>query len=189
MYLIWMDTDWGVRELKALTDEEILFLISCPKIITTIPKKSMLLLQGSYRNEMTLQSEDGLHRFSVFMRKNEAFEENFSIGLRYHPDNDPESIVLIRCNGPHGEHRDPFDKRESHYWEYHIHLAKETIIKEGLRSEAYAEITDEYSNYADALVFFFRYCNIKDAIKYFKNVYQRACLAILRCKKWKLLAN
>jgi len=162
----------GVKELKILSDEEIQFLISCPKKITSPPKQKNILSQGHYRNGMELYSEDGEHRFTVFMRVSEAFEENFSIGLRYHPSDDPERIILLRCNGPHGEHRNSLDGRNSHYWTYHIHFAKEIIIKKGLRSESFAEETNDYSNYSDALAFFLQYCNIKNHAKYFRHIAQ-----------------
>lgn len=155
-----------------LKDNDIRSLIVCPKSITTAPQKRMTLGQGHYRNGMVLLSVDGNHRFSVFMRKSEMFEENFSIGLRYHPPDDPESLVLLRCNGPHGGHRDPLDIRAKHYWEYHIHVAREIVIKQGLREEAHADITSEYSNFNDALAFFLRYCNIKDSEQYFPQIRQ-----------------
>lgn len=155
-----------------ISDSEINNLISCPKTITTAPKTTMILVYGNFRNSMDLLSVDGNHKFSVFMRKNETFEENFSIGLRYHPSDGPESLILYRCNGPHGAHRDPLDIREKHYWEYHIHMAKEIIIKKGLREEAHADITSEYSNFDDALAFFLRYCNIRDSEQYFPKLKQ-----------------
>ncbi len=158
--------------MKFLTDEEIQFLISCPKVIITPPKTKLVLTQSHFRNGMELSSQDGGYRFTAFMRKNEMFQENFSIGLRYHPAGDPESIILLRCNGPHGEHRNPIGKRDNHHSTYHIHLAKEIILKKGLRSETYAEETDKYSNYYDALSFFLRYCNIRNAAKYFPAIRQ-----------------
>ena len=45
-------------------------------------------------------------------------------------------------------------KRDNHHSTYHIHLAKEIILKKVLGSETYAEETDKYSNYYDALSFF-----------------------------------
>ncbi len=71
--------------MKFLTDEEIQFLISCPKVIITPPKTKLVLTQSHFRNGMELSSQDGGYRFTAFMRKNEMFQENFSIGLRYHP--------------------------------------------------------------------------------------------------------
>ena len=60
-----------------LSDQEIERLIQCPKEIIDLPKKEMLLANGYWRNDMRLQSTDGEHDYSVFMRKNEDFEENF----------------------------------------------------------------------------------------------------------------
>ena len=51
---------------------------------------------------MKLQSKDGEHDFSVFMRVNQRFPEIFSVGLIYHPKDDPKKICLLRCNGCQG---------------------------------------------------------------------------------------
>ena len=67
--------------MKTYTQTEIDELIHCPKVIMDPPRKEMRLDRGSRRNDMGLASENGKRRFSVFMRVNEAFRENFSIGL------------------------------------------------------------------------------------------------------------
>lgn len=55
----------------------------------------MQLSNKHYRNGMKLKSTDGELEFSVFMRKNEMFHENFSIGLVFHPKDDPQEVHLI----------------------------------------------------------------------------------------------
>lgn len=59
------------------SNEEIEELIASPKRIIEPPKKEIQLQKGHWRNDMKLHSDDGEYDFSVFMRKNEDFEENF----------------------------------------------------------------------------------------------------------------
>ena len=116
---------------------------------------------------MKLQSDDGEYDFSVFMRKNEDFEENFSIGLIYKPRDIRGEISLLRCNGPHGPHV-MFD----HHDRFHIHKADQENLASGIRAERTAYITKEYASFQDALGFFIKKCNIIDAEKYFVGVLQ-----------------
>jgi hypothetical protein len=154
--------------MSELTKERIEYLIQCPKKTIDPPRRDMTLSSGHWRNGMTLQSADGEHDFSVFIRKNEDFEENFSIGLMYSPRETRGDICLFRCNGPHGPHVS-FD----HHDRYHVHIAEEEIINAGLKAERAAFTTEEYASFDDALGYFLRKCNITDAEKYFPNVLQR----------------
>jgi hypothetical protein len=154
--------------MKIYTDEELQTLIEIPKRITVRPQRQMQLSNSHYRNNMKLESTDGQFKFSVFMRKNETFQENFSIGLVYHPKDDPREIHLLRCNGPHGPH-----ESFSHHESCHIHVAKETNIKEGLKEDRDAYVTEEYATFEDGLIFFLKRCNIIDVGKYFELDRQR----------------
>lgn len=149
--------------MSILTDRDIRDLIACPKNITEAPKQKMTKYRGHLRNRMKLRSEDGSHEFIVFMRINEDFDENFSIGLKYTPKDQKGEIDLIRCNGPHGLHIS-FD----HHTEFHVHIARVENIEKGIRPERDAEITTEYVTYQEALSFFIKTCNIRDASQYFQ---------------------
>ena len=63
------------------TDEEIEHLIYCKKRVIKAPRKKMRNVRGCLRNEMTAESVAEGRHFHVFMRQNETFHENFSIGL------------------------------------------------------------------------------------------------------------
>ncbi len=151
-----------------LSDPEIEKLIVCPKRIIEPPKKEMQLVNGHWRKDMKLQSVDEECDFSVFMRKNEDFEENFSIGLIYKPRDIKGEIPLLRCNGPHGPHV-LFD----HHDRFHIHKADQENLASGIRAERTAYITREYASFQDALGYFIKKCNIIEAGKYFFGVLQR----------------
>lgn len=156
--------------MKEYTQAEIDLLIKCPKVIINPPKREMALIYGHLRNGMDLESEDGLHRFTVFMRINETFLENFTIGLDYVPKDRGGRLCLLRCNGPHGEHSN--NRNFDAHYGYHIHKAIAKYINKGLKSDIYAELTEEYATYNDALIFFLKYCNIRGAEKYIINYRQ-----------------
>jgi hypothetical protein len=149
--------------MKDYTKEELEDLIGCRKQIIEPPKKEMVIDRGYSRNGMRLQSQDGNHDFEVFIRINDDFEENFSIGLIYFPRDERGDIHLLRCNGPHGPHREI----EHHRNFYHIHLADPEKIKSGLKPERSAYLTGEYASFQEALIYFIRRCNIKDVEKHF----------------------
>lgn len=150
-----------------LTDQEIEQLISCPKRIIEPPKKEPQLTNGHWRNDMKLQSADGEYDFFVFMRKNEDFEENFSIGLIYNPKGIRGEIHLFRCNGPHGPH-----VLFEHHDRFHVHKADPENLSSGVRAEREAFVTREYASFQDALGYFLKKCNILEAEKYFDSVMQ-----------------
>ena len=151
-----------------ITSQEIEKLIRCPKIIIDSPRKQMQLANGHWRNDMKLQSNDGEHDFSVFMRKNEDFEENFSVGLIYYPRDIRGDVHLLRCNGPHGPH-----VLFNHHDRFHVHEADPKNLSAGMRAERTAYITKEYATYQDALGYFLKRCNIMNAEQHFPGILQR----------------
>lgn len=158
--------------MKKYSQEEIEELIACPKKIAEPPRKEMKAERGSLRNDMELESLDGTMGFSVFMRINEGFPENFSIGLNFVPRDEPGSFCLLRYNGPHGEHVNmPLEDEHPHFG-YHIHKAKAEFIDEGMLPEKYAEITKTYASYEEALYHFLKTTNIQDVEQYFINLGQ-----------------
>lgn len=155
--------------MKKYLQSEIEGLISCKKRVVEPPRKEMKADRGSLRNDMHLESLDGNMGFAVFMRINERFPENFSIGLNFIPRYEPGSFCLLRYNGPHGEHvNEPFGEEHPHFG-YHIHSAKAELIEAGMLPEKYAEITETYASYKEALFQFIKIINIQDAEQYFNN--------------------
>lgn len=152
--------------MRTYTQEELNYLIKCEKTITSPPKKVMTQDKGHYRNSMLLQSKDGVNNFSLFIRKNVKFEENFSIGLVYHPKDGSEKITIFRCNGPHGIHVNDFMEGKYHD-SYHIHIAKDFNINAGKKSDLYAKSTQDYINLNEAILYCIKYCNIENADNYF----------------------
>ena len=90
--------------MKHWTQAELDALVTCRKLTLDPPRKSMREESGSLRNEAMLESVDCLFTFRVFIRQNVKFPENFSVGMDFVPRDEPGSVCLLRCNGPHGPH-------------------------------------------------------------------------------------
>ena len=120
------------------SDELILELLTCEKEIVDAPK-NLREDRGNLKMNFTLRSTDGSYSFYGFIRKNVQFSENFSIGLDYNPKEEKGTVVLLRCNGPHGE-----NKVHPHHIGCHIHKATAERINKGLKPEGHIEMTTEY---------------------------------------------
>jgi hypothetical protein len=138
-----------------MTDAEIQRLLSLPKQISDPPSKSWRTEELHRRKDFGLVSKDGEVRFRAFARQHVRFQENFSVGLEYEPDDGTDSVILIRCNGPHGDFNRSMNPTHPHYHP-HIHTASAEAIEAGERAESHAEITKEFSS-------------VKEAIRYFLN--------------------
>ena len=153
------------------TTEKIDELISCPKTITEPSKKEMKVENGHKSNDMELTSKDGKLMFSVFLRVNIDFPENFSIGLRYLPEEERGSICLLIFNDPHGVF-ESYGKIPTSHFVPHIHKAKTENIEAGLRPEKDGELTEKFVTYEQALPYFLQTINVIDAEVHFPNITQ-----------------
>jgi hypothetical protein len=148
-----------------LTSELLKLLIETPKEIIQPPGKPKLD-RGHYRIGFEMQSPDQKYFFSGFGRYNAMFEENFSVGLIFIPKDEKGMLEILRCNGPHGEH-----KMFPHHNYYHIHKATSETIDQGLKEDSFIELTDKFTTFGDALRFFVRYVHLKpdDIVKFFPD--------------------
>ena len=157
-----------------LTDNEIQGLIASSKLITNkSPARSYREEDGYRRGSLTLESVgEEKERFSVFIRQNIRFIENYSIGLRYQTQNkDLGSVTLIRYNGPHGEsNRD----EDGHFGRPHIHRITAEELQSGSLQpqESHREITDRYSTFENALVVFLQDVGVTNWKDYFPELNQ-----------------
>jgi hypothetical protein len=138
-----------------MTDVEIQRLLKLPKQVSDPPTKNWRTEELHRRKDFGLVSKDGECRFRVFARQHVRFTENFSVGLEYEPDDGSDSVILLRCNGPHGDFNRAVDPTHPHYHP-HIHTASAEAIEAGERAESRAAITCEFSS-------------VKQAIRYFLN--------------------
>ena len=130
----------------------------------------MRLDRGSLRNDFRLESEEDSAndktKFSAFMRINESFPENFSIGLMVYPKDQSGSFCLLRYNGPHGDHVNDLLDPHPHVG-FHIHEARAESIESGFSPERFAELTDDFGSYEEALIHFLKRTNVINIDQYF----------------------
>ncbi len=145
--------DWTQAELDRL--------IACEKRVTELPPRQWKVESGTKRKSLRAESvtEPG-QRFRVFLRVNQRFPENFSIGLVYlHPSGE---LPLLRCNGPHGQHANQgFSPTEPHYG-YHIHRLAAADAAGGVLVERRAERTTSYASFEEAALHFARATGLAD---------------------------
>ncbi len=153
-------------EATTITDRAIQDLIQLPKAIQSKTPARGYKEESRYRRcTLSLQAVD--ERFTVFVRQNKEFIENFSIGLRYlSGDRTLGTITLIRFNGPHGEtSRDP----DGHYAVPHIHRISLDELKSGSTEppEKRREMTDRYATFDQALDEFLDEIGVTNRDQYF----------------------
>jgi hypothetical protein len=136
-------------------------LIVCEKMIVEPPKKDNTLQNRHLRKDMKLVSTDEVHKFSVFLRQSEEFQQDFTIGLLY-INVEGKTFPIFRCNGPHGETVLGKASGNPHHFSFHTHT---------LKADSYAgmepEHTDKYATFQDAIAYFIKRCNILGADQYF----------------------
>lgn len=158
-----------------LTDIEIDALIKSPKkIIGKIPASGYKQEERRKSCDLTLESVDTEGEvFSVFIRQNSHFIENYSIGLRYKTKNIAlKSITLIRYNGPHGEKS---QHQDGHYNKPHIHriTANELVSGSNQPQESNRKTTEIYNTFEQAILVFFRDIGATNYLEYFlENIQQ-----------------
>ena len=152
-----------------LNDQEIHSLIQCPKLIVArSPRSGYREYDGHNRCDLDLIAEaDQVTQFSVFIRQNTKFIENFSIGLRYRTGNrDVGTITLVRYNGPHGEYSRAADM---HFAKPHIHYLTGEELAEGHLQprERNRELTDLYFTLDEAIYVFLQDISATNGSRYF----------------------
>lgn len=159
--------------MAPFTSGEIDLLISCSKEIAEAPAKALKLVDADWRNGAKLRAADVKGVFSMFMRKNDDFPENFSVGLSYNAQDGRPEITLLRCNGKHGQFTGLGDAAHPH-WGFHIHTATEEAQNAGFAPEKYASISSDFASYEEALQYFVKRINLnpQQAAKYFPNSIQ-----------------
>lgn len=156
----------------SFTDAEIGHLTSCKKTVTEPPRKEMKVERGHRRNDMRLKAAGEELDFRVFIRQNLDFEENFSVGLEFLPRDGRRSLVLLRCNGPHGRFEGGVGDPVAHFT-FHVHRAKADNLDRDERAERGGEHTSAFASLQEALAFFVQEINLEGAEEYFPSTLQK----------------
>ena len=155
-----------------LTDQQIQDLIAQPKAISRKePARDYREENHQKRCDLVLRSiPEGVQTFTVFVRQNSIFIENFSIGLRYQANHsDVGTVTLTRYNGPHGESSISLD---GHYALPHIHRITEEEMASGNTQpqEKHRQLTARYTTFEEGMRVFFDDIGVTDYADYFPEL-------------------
>ena len=178
-----------------ISNQEIQGLIKCPKYIyKKEPKNKYKEERGQRKSTLFLKSNQDLLKkskikeseilnqspapkkldFKVFIRQNQEFTDNFSIGLVF------KGLNLIRYNGAHdsGIVEDNKKDKKEHHPIPHIHLMTEENINSGSSNPKPQKVekTKKYNNMEEGLLAFFKDLKISNWPEYFPNLHQRSLL-------------
>ena len=149
-----------------ITDEFIKYLITCRKVVTKSPKQKFQQTGCNMRNELELSNTDSSESFIVFLRQNTILPDHYSIGLRWKCIDLAKEIILFRCNGPHGG-----NIKYPHHFKPHVHyITAKDINEKGIYRTTQAEITNDFYTFDEAMRYFFMYCGVDDAERYFPSI-------------------
>lgn len=155
-----------------MTEAELGDLISCPKQITrATPARGYKESGGHRRRDLEVESSAD-RAYSVFIRQNAEFIENFSVGLRYNTRKKHMGMVtLVRYNGPHGEES---RSEDGHYAAPHIHRITAAEMNSGNTEpqEKHREVTGRFSSLEEALVVFFEEIGVQNYSRHFPELSQ-----------------
>lgn len=144
-----------------LTEEEIRSLILEKKEINLEFEElfsRMKNKRGHKEFDYIIPRDDG-SSFYLKLRQNRVNSLDFSAILGYSPKEINTVFKLIRYNGKSHEHRNVLEK-EDVFYDFHIHLATERYQISGRKEEAFAEVTNRYSNLRGALKCLIEDCNV-----------------------------
>jgi len=140
-----------------LTDSEIMSLLAEPKILPENFRAAAKLKpkRGHKEYEFGVTGARG-NNFLLKFRQNEINTQDFSVILLYVPKGSNRHFRLRRYNGKSHEHTNKIE--ENTFYEFHIHTATERYQQLGCDEDAFAEPTDRYATYSEALECMIRDC-------------------------------
>lgn len=141
-----------------LNNKEIQVLIAEEKSVTStaVDLFSMRSKKGHKESDITIPRTDG-SAFKIILRQNSKDPLDFSAILAFVPEKKKQDFKLRRYNGKH-LHGNRLHKNK--FYDFHIHTASEEYQRAGLKEESFAEVTDRYSNLAEAFACLVKDCNV-----------------------------
>ena len=139
------------------SDAEIAVLLRERKPLPTDWRSRMRLRPKRGHSERDIDvTGDGENEFRLILRQNTINRLDFSIILAVAVPKSNQLFRLRRYNGKSHEHTNHIEGDT--FYDFHIHEATERYQEMGTREDAYAEPTDRYGDFHEALR-----CLIKDA--------------------------
>ena len=161
-----------------LTDIEIEDLVNEPKQINqSIDSliKNMKIKQGrnaSFKqNSCKFPRQNGKGKWLLYIRLSLEDPLDFSCGLKFIPENRKEGFRLRRYNGKSHLHANRLEK-ERPFQDFHIHIATEEYQRSSFKDDHYAEPTDRYVKFKEALECLFNDCKIQEKTEAQQEMFQ-----------------
>jgi hypothetical protein len=104
--------------------------------------------RGHKERELDIKGEDG-NDFRLILRQSLFNPLDFSVILVYRPAQSNILFRLRRYNGKSHEHTNPIEGGT--FYDYHIHQATERYQQMGAREDTYAEPTNRFSEFHQAI--------------------------------------
>lgn len=128
-----------------LSEIAIAELIAEQKALSFDPRQNIRWKQKRGHREYEFDVTGSLgHCFRILLRQNMFNPLDFSVILSLLPAQTNQQFRLRRYNGLHGEHKNRIE--QDRFFEFHIHKATERYQDLGLREDAFAEPTTNYSD-------------------------------------------
>lgn len=142
------------------SDAEIACLISEAKPLPANFRARLQLREkrGHRERELDLTGSHG-SQFRLILRQSDFNAMDFSIILAVSPANSNQLFRLRRYNGKSHEHTNHLEHVT--FYDFHIHYATERYQDSGAREDAYAEPTNRYADFHEALSCMLTDCNFE----------------------------
>jgi len=130
------------QDIERLVKEKKLLSANYQRKIQVRPKR------GHKERELDIKGEDG-NDFRLILRQSLLNPLDFSVILVYRP---PQSNVLFRLRRYNGKSHEHTNQIEGGiFYDYHIHQATERYQQLGAREDTYAEPTNRFSDFYQAI--------------------------------------
>ncbi len=104
--------------------------------------------RGHKERELDLAGADGTE-YRLILRQSDFNTMDFSIILALNPADSNQLFRLRRYNGKSHEHTNQIERET--FYDFHIHHATERYQESGAREDAFAEPTNRYADFHEAL--------------------------------------
>ncbi len=133
-----------------LSDQDVALLLRERKVLPADYQKKIQVhpKRGHKERELDLKGSDGSD-FRLILRQSLFNPLDFSIILGYRPANSNQLFRLQRYNGKSHEHTNTIERDT--FYNFHIHKATERYQQLGARKDAFAEPTDRFSEFHEAI--------------------------------------
>lgn len=136
-----MSVTYTDNEIERLTQERKPLPVDWRNRVRLKPRR------GHDEREIDLTG-DANSKFRLILRRSHIDRLDFSVILMVQVPGSSQWFRLRRCNGKH-EHTNHIEKVR--FRDFHIHVATKRYQELGTREDAYAEVTNQYNDYDDAL--------------------------------------